>query len=87
MVSVVITDGKYRSSIAAARSLSEGGFSVRAVQTKGDCPLEPPVFFSRHVAQGRWLEGSAEDPEYPERLLSLRGRRAGRCCSRWARRR
>ncbi len=71
MVSVVITDGKYRSSIAAARSLSEGGFSVRAVQTKGDCPLEPPVFFSRHVAQGRWLEGSVEDPEYPERLLSL----------------
>ena len=71
MDTAVITDGKYRSSVAAARALGRGGWRVAAVQTRRDCPLEPPVFVSRHVAEGRWLEGGAADPDYPDRLYAL----------------
>ena len=71
MDTAVITDGKYRSSVAAARALGRGGWRVAAVQTRRDCPLEPPVFVSRHVAEGRWLEGGAADPDYPDRLYTL----------------
>ena len=68
---VVITDGKYRSSIAAARMLGRGGWRVVATQTRGDLALEPPVFTSRYVSQGRWLDGSVDDPDYPDRLYAL----------------
>ena len=71
MGTVVITDGKYRSSIAAARMLGRAGHCVIVTQTRGDLSLEPPVFTSRYVAQGRWLEGSASDPDYPDRLYAL----------------
>ena len=71
MGTVVITDGKYRSSIAAARMLGRGGYSVVVTQTRGDQALEPPVFTSRYVAQGRWLEGAAADPDYPDKLYAL----------------
>lgn len=71
MDTVVITDGKYRASIAAARMLGRGGYRVAAAQTRGDCALEPPVFASRYVAEGRWLEGAAADPDYPDRLYAL----------------
>ena len=47
MGTVVITDGKYRSSIAAARMLGRAGWRVVAVQSRGDGPLEPPVSTSR----------------------------------------
>lgn len=68
---VVITDGKYRSSIAAARVLGRAGYSVAVTQTQGDLSLEPPVFTSRYVDRGIWVEGSVSDPEYPERLYHL----------------
>jgi len=71
MKSVVITDGKYRSSIAAARMLGRGGYRVTVTQTRGDLSLEPPVFASRYVAEGRWLDGSADDPGYADRLYGL----------------
>ena len=71
METVVIADGKYRASIAAARALGRAGWRVAAVQAGADCPLEPPVFTSRFVSEGRWIEGSAAGPDYPERLLAL----------------
>ena len=70
MKTVVITDGKYRSALAAARDLGRAGYRVVVTQTRGDSPKEPPVFLSK-FAEGRWIEGAVADPEYPERLLAL----------------
>ena len=71
MKTVVITDGKYRASIAAARALGRGRYRVVAAQARGDSPLEPPVFSSRYVTEKRWLKGSANDLDYPDRLYEL----------------
>lgn len=71
MADIVITDGKYRAAVAAARMLGRGGYRVAAVQTRGDQRLEPPVFASRYTAEPRWLEGTAADPDYPDRLYAL----------------
>lgn len=71
MDTVVITDGKYRASIAAARMLGRSGYRVAVAQTRGDLSLEPPVFASRYVQERRWLEGAAADPDYPGRLYGL----------------
>lgn len=71
MKTVVIADAKYRSSIAAARTLGRAGYQVVAVQAREDTPLEPPVFASRFVSQGRWVAGSAGDPAYADGLLAL----------------
>ena len=68
---VVLTDAKYRSSIAAARSLSRAGFRVIAAQTRAESPLPPPVFSSNCVAEARWLEGSTAEDAFPERLAAL----------------
>lgn len=71
MDTVVITDGKYRSSIAAARVLGRSGYRIVVTQTRGDLTLEPPVFASRYVSQGRWLDGKSTDQDYPDRLYAL----------------
>ena len=72
MKTIVITDGKYRSALAAARDLGRAGYRVLVTQTRGDCAGEPPVFASR-FAEGRWIDGAVADPEYPARLLALLG--------------
>lgn len=71
MKTVVITDGKYRSSIAAARMLGRAGYTVVVTQTRADETGEPPVFASRYVSKGIWIEGGVADADYPERLKSL----------------
>lgn len=71
METVVITDGKYRASVAAARMLGREGCRIVVTQTREDQSLEPPVFVSRYVKEGRWLEGSASDSDYPDRLYAL----------------
>ena len=71
MATVVVTDGKYRSSIAAVRALGRAGYQVVVTQTRGDCPLEPPVFSSRFAHQGRWIDGACADSDYADRLLAL----------------
>lgn len=71
METVVLTDAKYRSSIAAARALGRAGYQVTAVQAgEGDFP-DPPVFSSRFVAQGRKISVPPDSPEYGARLLEL----------------
>lgn len=71
MKTVIITDGKYRSAIAAARVLGRAGYRVVVTQTRADETGEPPVFASRWVAECRWVEGAAADREYPNRLMEL----------------
>ncbi len=71
MALVLITDGKYRSTIAAARALGRAGYEVVVTQTRAESPLTPPVFESRFVSRGIYIEGSFRDLEYPERLMSL----------------
>ena len=70
MKTVVLTDGKYRSSIAAARALGRAGYRVVVTQTKGDAKNAPPVF-SSVFASGVRIPGSVMDPEYPERLAEV----------------
>ena len=71
MKTVILTDAKYRSAISAARAFARGRYRVVAVQSRGDTGVTPPVFSSRCVAETRWLDGSAADGAYPERLLAL----------------
>ena len=67
----VVTDGKYRTSIAAVRALGRAGCRVVVTQTREDCGYEPPVFSSRFTAEKVWIEGSTADEAYVERLLSV----------------
>ena len=71
MRTVVITDGKYRSSIAAARALGRAGYHIVITQTRGDSPSEPPVFASRYVSGTQWIDGKTSDPDYADRLLNV----------------
>ncbi len=71
MQTVLITDAKYRASLAAVRVLGRAGYRVVAAQTRADCPWTPPAFASRYVAERHWLPGSASDPNYSEYLLAL----------------
>lgn len=73
MKTVIITDGKYRSSIPAARALGRAGYNVVVTQTRGDDDGTPPVFCSKYVAESRWIEGFAADEDYPARLMALIG--------------
>ena len=70
MHTVIITDGRYRSAIAAARELGRAGYDVIVTETRADERTEPPVFSSK-FARGEWIEGSVRDAEYPDRLLSF----------------
>ena len=76
MRTVILTDGKYRSALAAARDLGRRGNRVIVTQTRADSPGTPPVFLSRY-AEGQWIEGSVSDPAYPERLIELLRRFGG----------
>lgn len=71
MQTVIITDGKYRSAIAAARAIGRAGYRVVVTQTRGDTAQEPPVFASRYAAEHRWIEGKAADEGYTDRLLAV----------------
>ncbi|MBD5084885.1 MAG: ATP-grasp domain-containing protein [Clostridiales bacterium] len=71
MATAVVTDGKYRTSIAAVRALGRAGYRVIVTQTRGDSALEPPVFSSRYVSESRWLDGAAAGPDYPDKLYEL----------------
>lgn len=71
MKTIVITDGKYRSAISAARSLARAGYRVVVTQTRLDAKTEPPVFSSRYASDTVWIEGSAKDAEYTARLIEV----------------
>lgn len=71
MKTAVVTDGKYRSSIAAVRALGRAGYRVVVTQTRLDVSGEPPVFASRYASETHWIEGSCKDGDYPARLMAL----------------
>lgn len=68
---VIVTDGKYRSSIAAVRGLGRAGWNVIVVQAQEDCRLPPPVFTSRYAAAVRLLPGHAGEQVYLDALHQL----------------
>ena len=71
MKTAVVTDGRYRASIAAVRALGEAGFRVVVTQTKGEAAMEPASFASRFAGETRWIEGSCKEADYGRRLLDL----------------
>ena len=71
MSTVILTDAKYRSAVAAARSLARAGHHVVAVQTRADVSGTPAVFASAAARETRWIGGSVGDAEYPDRLAAL----------------
>ena len=71
MKTAVVTDVKYRASIAAVRTLGRAGYRVIVTQTRADCPWTPPAFVSRYAAERRWIPGSASDSRYGDYLLNL----------------
>ena len=70
MRTVIITDGKYRSAIAAAREFGRAGYDVIVTEARADVKADPPAFSSRY-ARGVWIDGSAGDAGYAERLPTL----------------
>ncbi len=71
MQTVIITDGKYRSSLAAVRVLGRAGYRVVVTQTRADVRGKPPAFSSRFAAQTHWFSGSASDEGYADALLTF----------------
>lgn len=71
MKTVIITDGKYRMSIAATRALGRAGYRVILTQTAAEAEGEPPVFSSRYAAECHVIEGSVKDEEYTGRLIDI----------------
>ena len=71
MKTVILTDGKYRSAISAARTFGRAGYHVVVVQARDDTAVSPPVFSSRYVAEALWIDGSADDTGYADQLLAL----------------
>ena len=71
MKTVVVTDAKYRASVAAVRVLGRAGYRVIATQTRADCPRTPPAFASRYVSKYHWIPGSVSDARYTDYLLNL----------------
>lgn len=71
MKTAVVTDGKYRASIAAVRALGRAGYRVVVTQTRDDASAAPPAFVSRYAAETRWIEGGCQDEAYPRRLMDL----------------
>lgn len=66
---VVVTDGRYRSALAAVRSLGEAGHPVVVTQTRAESGSIPAAFQSRYTTQTRWLPGSCKEEAYAQRLL------------------
>ena len=73
MKTAVVTDGKYRASLAAVRALGAAGFRVVVTQTKGEAAAAPASFLSRYAAETRWIDGSCKDDTYGQNLLALLG--------------
>ncbi len=69
---VIVTDAKYRASVAAIRSIALAGHDVVAVQTKTDAGRIVPAFSSRLVKESFLLECSVKDKEeYKKSLIGL----------------
>lgn len=71
MQTVIVTDGKYRSSLTTMRTLSEFGYRVIVTQTRAESNYTPAVFYSNFVDETIWIDGSCKDDQYKQRLLDI----------------
>ena len=71
MKTALVTDGKYRSSIAAVRALHRAGYRVVVTQTRADVKSAPAVSVSRSCDVFRWIDGACADADYAEKLLNV----------------
>lgn len=71
MKTALVTDGKYRSSIAAVRALHRAGYRVVVTQTRADVKSAPAVSVSKSCDDFRWIDGACADADYAEKLLSV----------------
>lgn len=67
---VLVTDTKYRASLAAVQSLGRAGYPVAALHTQGDGGA-PAAFASKYVKKRVALPCSAKDEKYPELLAQV----------------
>lgn len=67
---VLVTDTKYRASLAAVQSLGRAGYPVAALHTQGDGGA-PAAFASKYVKKRVALHCSAKDEKYPELLAQV----------------
>ncbi len=73
MKTAIVTDGKYRSSIAAVRALHRAGYRVVVTQTRADVKNAPAVSVSKSCGEFRWIDGACANADYAEKLLALLG--------------
>ena len=66
MKTALVTDGKYRSSIAAVRALHRAGYHVVVTQTRDDVKSAPAVSVSKSCDAFRWIDGACADTVYAE---------------------
>ena len=64
MKTALVTDGKYRSSIAAVRALHRAGYRVVVTQTRADVKSAPAVSVSKSCDDFRWIDGACADADY-----------------------
>lgn len=69
---VLVTDTRYRASLAAVQSLGRAGYPVAALHTQGDGGA-PAAFASKYVKKRVILPCSAKDEKYPELLPQVCG--------------
>lgn len=67
---VLVTDTRYRASLAAVQSLGRAGYPVAALHTQGDGGA-PAAFASKYVKKRVALPCSAKDEKYPELLAQV----------------
>ena len=69
---VLVTDTRYRASLAAVQSLGRAGYPVAALHTQGDGGA-PAAFASKYVKKRVALPCSAKDADYLELLAQVCG--------------
>ncbi|MBQ4136596.1 MAG: ATP-grasp domain-containing protein [Clostridia bacterium] len=73
-MTVVVTDAKYRASLAAVRSLARAGHRVVLTQTARDIRAneKPVAFYSKYVSEALLLDASVNDENaYLEKLIAV----------------
>ena len=71
MKTALVTDAKYRSSIAAVRALHRAGYRVVVTQTRNDVKSAPAVSVSKSCGAFRWIDGGCADAGYGDKLLDV----------------
>lgn len=68
---ILLTDVKYRASLAAVQALGKAGYPVYTAQTEAELQGTPPAFSSVYAKGVFLVPGSCYDVEYPARLAEI----------------